>query len=512
MLHQHIVVATNPPQSRLRYVAARFWPEALGVLFVLAITLSFLRTEPCPDVAWQLWVAHQLRYGARFYVDIIEPNPPLWFWMAIPVDWAAGVLDARPGVILVAATGFAAALSLVASGRLLAIMPASRRAALLAYGALALVLMPLADMAQREQFVLFAALPYALLVAARREQQPVPRLLALAIGTGSAFGFALKHYFLISPALLELWLAFGLRPAYRLIRPETAMLALMAAIYAASVLLVAPDYLRHMVPILRLAYRSTDAKGLLDMILPAQFFWIALTIAIMSSPRLAIRAAPAAALTIAAFGFALDWLIQFKGWAYHSIPTTGCLMMAAAVLALQHWKSLSPASWVTMPSVLTLPLIWSSWVGPYRDLLQPMTRPLLTGLSSHDSLAILSESANYAWPLSLRRSSVYPSRQYSLWIIGAVVNDQSRTPALMRLGRQVVRETAQDYRCTQPKRIVFDPDHRHGFDMRRYFSEDRAFADLMRHYHFVGRYGKFELFDRTAPFLRPPANECRRAV
>ncbi len=39
-----------------------------------------------PDVAWQLWIAHQVNHGGRLYRDMVEVNPPLWFWMALPVD------------------------------------------------------------------------------------------------------------------------------------------------------------------------------------------------------------------------------------------------------------------------------------------------------------------------------------------------------------------------------------------------------------------------------------------
>ena len=38
------------------------------------------------DVAWQLWIARRMHAGANLYRDIIETNPPLWFWMALPVD------------------------------------------------------------------------------------------------------------------------------------------------------------------------------------------------------------------------------------------------------------------------------------------------------------------------------------------------------------------------------------------------------------------------------------------
>ena len=44
------------------------------------------------DVIWQMWVARQLLGGTELYSQINEVNPPLWFWMAVPVEAAAQAL------------------------------------------------------------------------------------------------------------------------------------------------------------------------------------------------------------------------------------------------------------------------------------------------------------------------------------------------------------------------------------------------------------------------------------
>jgi hypothetical protein len=85
----------------------RYGPEALGATTALLVATLYLATEPCPDVAWQLWIGHQLRHGARLYIDIIETNPPLWFWMAMPVDWLADRLGTGANTVLVSAMGLA---------------------------------------------------------------------------------------------------------------------------------------------------------------------------------------------------------------------------------------------------------------------------------------------------------------------------------------------------------------------------------------------------------------------
>ena len=220
----------------------RSWPEILGAATALFVAALFLTIDPCPDVAWQLWIGHQLRHGARFYIDIIETNPPLWFWMAMPIDWVVGLIGIRPAEAMVAAMCLSSSMSVVVSGRLLGTMPRPIRAALLVYIALTLMLMPLLDMGQREQILLIGATPYLLLAACRHERREISPLLAAGIGIGAALGFALKHYFLIAPALSELWLFMALGRLYRPLRPETIALASVGLLYAAAIVMLVPAY------------------------------------------------------------------------------------------------------------------------------------------------------------------------------------------------------------------------------------------------------------------------------
>src|SRR4051794_14615740 len=201
------------------------WPRTDGVmtsrplLVALAVTVLITTIRMTgtvdSDVAWQLWIAGRIHAGANLYRDIIETNPPLWFWMALPIDRIASYLHVRPEPVLTGAIGALVALSLAATHRLMGHIDPKRCALLLSYGALALMAMPWAHVGQREQIALIATVPYAALIAARRDERPVPLALAISIGIGAALGFALKQYFLLVPIALELWLLAGLRRAWR---------------------------------------------------------------------------------------------------------------------------------------------------------------------------------------------------------------------------------------------------------------------------------------------------------
>lgn len=490
----------------------RYWPEVLGAAAALIVAATFLRAAPCPDVAWQLWIGHHLRQGARFYVDIIESNPPLWFWMAIPIDWIAERIGTTSAITSFVMMGVLSALSVVGVGRLLDHLSAPIRASILVYAAVTLMVIPLREMEQREHILLVCALPYIALAAGRCEGRAISPWLAALVGFGSAFGFGLKHYFLITPALVELWLLASLRRRYRPLRPETILLGLMALAYTCAVLTLTPAYLSDIVPMLRLAYGSLRVHHLSEMIGITQYYWAIMTILLLIRLDLVARTPAAAGFAIAALGFAAAWLIQFKGWANHEDPVTCCLMIAVAMLVTLRWRELSMPVGVAAPTLLTLPLAISLCVGPYRDSSDIFTRPALAGLRPDDSAAFVSENVTYAWPLSLTRGFRYPSRFYTMEFLHALVADHGRTPAITELGQKSVRETAQDYSCIRPVRIIFDEHHRGDFDLEAYFLAQPSFARLMTHYSRIGRYRQLDIFQRVSPFPTPPADACRRGV
>src|SRR5206468_4815334 len=162
-------VETSPRRTRpISAFASR--PLALALLVTAFLTALRISGTVDSDVAWQLWIAGRIHAGANLYTDIIETNPPLWFWMALPIDRVADLLHLRIEAVLVAAMACLVALSLAATNRLIGHVEPYRRSLFLSYAALGLAAMPWMHVGQREQIVLIGTLPYAALIARRREQ------------------------------------------------------------------------------------------------------------------------------------------------------------------------------------------------------------------------------------------------------------------------------------------------------------------------------------------------------
>ncbi len=495
--------------------------KPLLLAFFLVVAVVGIRSVGTvdSDVSWQLWIAHQLNGGARLYSDIIEANPPLWFWMGMPVDRLALVTHLRSDHVLIVLIGFLALLSLGATNRLISSIGAKRRALLLAYAALVLVAVPWLQFGQREHIVLIVTLPYAALIGARRMGYRVPARFAFLVGLFAAAGFALKHYFLIVPIFLELWLLARERRDWRPLRPETAAMALVGALYAAALLLVAGNYLSVALPLILLAYGVTGAERLVDLFQPAVLVALAMLGLIVAHSRMrrSETSGFAAALTIAATGFACAYFIQAKGWTYHALPFEGCAALAFATFLMVGEKPPRIAA-LAAPALLGLPF----WIAAQQSMNEPQVQAdvahAVEPLAAGDSAGFIGSDPALGWNSTLQRDLDYPSRYYGFWMMRAVVRNEamgSPDPRLSNLGRLVVRQTVNDFECLPPRRIIVarpTPEAaRNGdFDILAFFLRDPSFAQLMSHYRPVER-TSVEAFERISPL--PKGRDCiRRAA
>jgi hypothetical protein len=495
-------------------------PMVPALVILVLITAGRVSGTVDSDVAWQLWIAGRIHAGANLYRDIVETNPPLWFWMALPIDRLAALLQLRVEAVLAIVIGLISAGALAATDQLIRHVPVMRRAALLAAGALALTFLPWVHLGQREQLVLIGTVPYCALIASRRrERRPVPALLAALIGTGAALGFALKHYFAIVPLLLELWLFVGLKRGWRPIRPETVALAIGAIIYVTAIVALEGDYLTEIVPLLDLAYGSFGASSFGDLFGPLAIAGLATGLLLAVHVRLLSGrdATFAAALSVAAVGFGAVYFFQFKGWHYHAIPLAGCGSLALAALLVEG-NRLPSSLRILSPALLVLPLAISSGEIRGGKVLDPDLAAAIAGLPPGTPIGFITENSAVAWSVTLQRQFRYPSRYNGFWMLGAVKRNELRTrpdPRVIELGRRVVRQTVADFRCLPPRRIIIQRPlkgawNEHGLDPLPYFMRNADFAELLSHYRAVSR-TTFDVYEQVSP-LSAPTGACRHRV
>ena len=491
--------------------------HALWVALAVTAFLTIVRLSGTvdSDVAWQLWIADRIHAGAHLYRDIIEVNPPLWFWMALPIDSLAKFLHVRIEAILTLAIGSFAGVSVAATDRLLTDLAPRRRTMFLTFAVVALLGIPWVHLGQREQIVLIATLPYAALIASRRRGKPISTGLAVLIGTNAALGFALKHYFLIVPGLLELWLIAGLGRAWCWRRPEIAAIVAVGALYVTAIFLWAPEFFTQIVPLVRLSYGLLGAPSFLHLFGPFAVVGLALLCVIAANVKQLRQGAPiASALFVASLGFAAAYFIQAKGWIYHSIPLLGCASLAIAALLAESNAQLRFLR-LTAPAFLALPVLLTAEEHLNPSLPGPDLNAAIAGVRPGESVGFLSVETAVPWSVTLQHGLRYPSRYMGYWMLNAVVRNEvagDPNPRLTALGRQVVSDTVEDFACAPPRRIIVARPRRGdaGFDILPFFLRNPDFANLLSHYRVRSR-TSLETYELVTP-LKQPSAVCRNGI
>jgi hypothetical protein len=329
---RHVNHSMSPIHTR----AQRPLVNAISLLLLFGVTavvlFAALRSPLKDDIAWLLYVARRWVAGRELYVDVIEVNPPLIIWIsAIPLTVARWFSIAPQFVAMPAFAAIAlgcawwSACLLRPFGGLFA-----ARIPVFAVIGGVLLIIPAADLGQREHLLVAAFLPYLILFArtlagGRGHPQPggdQPAIItSLGVGVLAGLGCALKpQYGLVFAALEVVALSHRIRP-WRA-APIAAAATLTA--YVALVACVCPAYLRRAVPMALALYGATDVscRALLLTSAPllaaeglAIFLWWRHRRTVDNAGLLMTGMVFAAASSVICF-------IDGKDWFYHRLPAT----------------------------------------------------------------------------------------------------------------------------------------------------------------------------------------------
>ena len=489
------------------------WPEGLALLCWLGACLAVIGIGVWHDITWQLWIARHLNAGVALYSGIMEVNPPLWFWMAQPVDLLAGQTGLPALRLLLGAVLLLIGVSLALAARLSAGSSPRQRAVLYCGMLLASVLITTGDFAQREHLTLVAAIPYALLIARRAAGQKVSWQLALATALLATPMFALKHYFALIPVMLECWLIWRQRRQWRPLRVETVTLVLGALAYAAAIAVFTPQYLTDMVPGLRLAYGDLRMSARVFLLNPMTLL-LAASLFYFWHFRRELQPAVQAMLLVAA-AFLIAYLLQAKGWTYQFTPIMAALFLAQLLHLAQRppQPRLRRAEAATALLVAGLAL-WSPLaLGPYRNAFAPIHERLLAEVRPGMTAVMLTTKAGRMWPMVDDAGLKWPSRYYHFWMMQAAANRLATgQPLDGALGDYLARvrlDTVADFTCNPPDFLIDDgvAVDNVDFDMLDFFRAEPRFEALMTSYAVDQQLGPFTVYRRIAP-LPAPAGAC----
>jgi hypothetical protein len=502
--------------GRRRAVAAAAAIAAFGLLLQASTHLN-------QDIAWIIYSAAQMLDGAVFGRDIIEPNPPLAWLLAMPAAAAWRFQDLAPDQtwrLMVAA--LAGGVVGHAYGRLRDLRdPGAGRdgdviAIVLAYY---FFVGCYRDYGQREYLCLALALPYLVLAVARAEGAPVRWTAAIAVGAAAGVGFALKPYFLAVPLLVEAALLLRTRRPLQALRGETVALAAVVAAYGAGVLLLTPSYVNEVVPLVGRIYWAFESSFAM-VVLPAIIEMLGLAAALYLYAK-GSRSSLQLVLLAAALGFLLSYFLQAKGYSYHLFPVRA-LVGASLVLHLvallrspRHPRRRAlvaagaGAALVFIANAVYL-TIWYSESNRAFGSAAAVTDDIVRLADRHapgGTFLALATHPFPAFPTALYSEAKWGSRTNGTWLVPAIAKWRAAPPADPQLLRDV-EQTAwtmlrQELAESSPGLVLVDTRaYRHAlegldFDILAFYLENPQIRALWANYAELAPVHGFRVFVRN---------------
>jgi hypothetical protein len=459
-----MLITKNPIRGQTPLINARLMSSWFYVsLFALAAIYLILAyvLPPGADSLWRLHIAKGILEGKSLYHDFIEVNPPLWFWGALP----AAFLGGYPALVAINLVASLAALWLFYTLLGLTLPRDGVRAATIGL-ACGLFLVNIAEIGQREQAFLVASALWCAMANARLEGKKIELpIVAAAVGF-AAYGFALKHYFVLVPLAIEAILIWKLKRNWRPLRVENVALALLAALYAGAVLIWAPRFLGPILDLVQTTYFGFGLKSLNIVELQKRVIVVGI---ILVAPLLGWLWTrddrPIIVFLLVALLMAFVAIVlQQKGWRYHLICAHG-LSLITVFLMLERARTVRGSGAVGgFLSLSLLVLLYNAFASPTFASLKSHGEPINSRLAQivaseprDHRVAILSTAPDRAFYVLARAGRPHWTRHFSMWMMpGAITPSTDPVTQAKRLAvlNQMIGEFSADLRCTPPDLIV----------------------------------------------------------
>lgn len=447
------------PLSRLTFAAAgRAWPWLVlaGLLGIAVLVRHVVAANT--DVSWLITAGERVLGGQRLYVDIIETNPPM------------AVLAYLPGIALARATGIAAGTAvdaLVFTGILMSLALCARflmrteamkpgeswPLALLALAVLAIL--PAQSFGQREHIAVIALLPLLAAMVVRAGPGRLPLAEATAAGLGAAVALSFKPHFAL-PLLAALAVpVVALRSLRVLLAVEVVTVGVAMLVYAALVLALCPEFFTVIAPLVRDVYLPVHQSWPALLAKPAVWLWVIAMLATLALTRLRPDT-PLMVLMAASSGFAVVFLLQRKGWPYHSYPALALALLGLGrTLTARADRALRVGGVIVLAALFARAMLWFDAAFDARPLQERVAQ---LGLS-HPAVLAISAEPGIGHPLVRALGGTWVSRQQALWVAAYLDVMRHHGPVAPGLETYAARERAmliEDTRRMPPDVVLVD--------------------------------------------------------
>jgi hypothetical protein len=491
------------------------------------------------DLSWLLFVSGRLVDGADIYGrDLFEWNQPMILWVLAPPVMISDRFDlsiftcARLYIALLGSIGLLIS-GAIARYSLAEERPVVRRylLAVMAYG---LFILPGHSFGQREHLIAILLMPELLLLSAHAGNWAVPRRWVALAGIAAGLAISIKPQYGMLVIVWEIYLVLRHRHVLFFVRRDLVMLVLVCLAYVTAVLVLAPGYLGHVVPLAVDAYWVYQSP--LEQIVKVEHC-VMLAASLLVLPlvwgRRDLREY-ALVLLLAAAGFYAIALLQGTGWKYHFLPFQITLLTLAMLPLLRlvvgwrarlvegHeelgwvWRGLAAIAVGLGALALLLWLPGAPKTAVEKGKLWRMGRTM-GNVAVLEASLVEHATGGSVWAVSPSLVAIFPavmhadvgwSSRFAGVFLPAVVARYERhgpdVPERLSAARveeieRFVRDAAiEDLERRPPslilidrvkRRKVFD---RQPFDFLEFFLEDPRFGEIWSRYESIGNVGRFE--------------------
>ncbi|HPF41378.1 MAG TPA: hypothetical protein P5081_05870 [Phycisphaerae bacterium] len=500
------------------------------------------------DCGLLLDASQRLLEGATPYVDFLEQNPPLiYYLLAIPVALAK-FLGVNPIPVYLVMFWLIVVVATIVVRRLLslgsnALSPLQRGLVLFSFVVASECTLLAPDFGQREHWFAITFAPLLLLrwlmyrdPGMSGDRRTPSMLLRVLIGVAAGVGAALKHHFLLIWVGVELLCALRTRAWRKMMAPETIAAGIFLVVYLAHFAFVPPamrsGFFERWAPFVLSHYWVYDQP-----ISAAHIAFVSGVLLVYGGAALAAwrvtRRDPGASLLATMFAtFTLlaitSFIVQRKDYSYHLIPVyfgaLPCMALWAGARVtsgvgfgarLASLALIGVALGTAPSSAAEIALSWT--IGRGIDEPTPIWREVLSRSNAGDEVLFISTNVGDAYPELIRYGYKGGSR-YLVSMPIALVHSDLRAAGDMALYHddtnrpqielQYLRELAADVEASRPRLIaIVDQTSCQGcapgFNVHAFLNKAGFIREEMASYEdlgvFEGKVSKIRLYVRRSP-------------
>lgn len=459
---------------------------SLVAVFVTALVLRSI-VPANNDVSWLLTAGEQVLAGKTLYGEVLETNPPIAVFAYVPAILIARALGVavEPVVDALMFLAMVAALGCVAS-----ILRRSQRLGnlknplLLAPALAILAVLPTQEFGQREHIALIASLPFFAILVLRVNGETPEGWQIVAAGLGAAITLAFKPYFVLAFVCAVVAAAL-LRRSWRVLFVAENWIAAVAVLgYVVCIAVLFPEFFTVVLPIARDVYVPVGRSWPLIIETKGVACWLGVMLAIVLL-QYDGRNRAVIVLSAGSVGFAVAFLVQRKGWPYHSYPMIALAFFAAiAAVGSFRFEARRLAGVGVVSALVVLFSIGMVWFT--ETFTAQILQPHIARYGDKPVILAISGEPGIGHPAVRALGGTWVSRESNLWITRHV--DYMKEHSLIRpgageaLGRHVARERdwlIEDIKQRPPTVVLVDNiDGRWG----KWISADAELSALLKPY------------------------------